>query len=229
LNSSFPISSGTADTGVSSGNAGDRQPADPILSAIIHVVFVVSGMAALLYQLIWQRALLVLYGSNTESVAMIVSAFLVGLGFGGLAGGPISRRKSVPLVLAFSIVELLIGLYGLFSLRLFSLVGERSLSAGTLETGMLAFALVFIPTVLMGATLPLLVAYRVNAIGHVGRSVSGLYFVNTLGASMGAILAPVIFLRHFGLSGSVRWAAILNLLTAAAMLWAWLRRGQKSR
>jgi predicted membrane-bound spermidine synthase len=229
LNSSSPISSGIAAGGASSRDAGERHAADSILSVVIHVVFVVSGMAALLYQLIWQRALLVLYGSNTESVAMIVSAFLVGLGFGGLIGGAISRRKSMPLVLAFSIVELLIGLYGLFSLRLFSWVGERTLSAGTLETGILAFALVLIPTVLMGATLPLLVAYRVNAIGHVGRSVSWLYFVNTVGASLGAILAPVIFLRHFGLSGSVRCAAILNLLTAAAMLWAWLWGGRKSR
>ena len=200
--------------------------ADPVLSLVIHGVFIVSGMAALLYQMIWQRSLLVLYGSNTESVAMIVAAFLVGLGIGGLAGGVISQRKGVHLVLAFSLVELLIGCYGLGSLRLFHWVGEFTLHAGTLETGLLAFALVFVPTVLMGATLPLLVAYRVGAIGHVGRSVSWLYFVNTLGAGLGAFLAPTVFLRHFGLSGSVKAAALLNLISASCILgfWLWRRR-----
>lgn len=59
---------------------------------VIHGVFVVSGMTALLYQLIWQRSLLVLYGSHTESVAMVVAAFLVGLGCGGLVGGILSRQ-----------------------------------------------------------------------------------------------------------------------------------------
>ena len=158
-----------------------------IISAVLHVVFVLSGIAALLYQLIWQRSLLVLYGSNTESVAMIVSAFLVGLGIGSLAGGLVSRRRGVQLVLIFSTAELLIGCYGLLSLDLFHWVGDITLRAGTLETGILAFALLLVPTTLMGATLPLLVAFRVHVAGHVGRSVSWLYFVNTLGASIGAL------------------------------------------
>jgi predicted membrane-bound spermidine synthase len=200
--------------------------ADRLLSFIVHAVFILSGMAALLYQLIWQRSLLVLYGSNTESVTMIVSAFLVGLGFGSLAGGALSQRKGVNLVAAFSLIELLIGLYGFGSLRLFHWVGDLTLSAGTIETGVLAFALVLVPTTLMGATLPLLVTYRVQAIGHVGRSVSWLYFVNTLGAGIGAFLAPTVFLRHLGLSGSVRAAALLNLLSASSIFgfWLWRRR-----
>ena len=203
--------------------------ADPLLSFVVHGVFIVSGVAALLYQLIWQRSLLVLYGSNTESVAMIVSAFLVGLGFGSLAGGAISQRKGINLVAAFSIIELLIGLYGLVSLRLFRWVGDLTLRAGTLETGVFAFALVLVPTVLMGATLPLLVTYRVQAIRHVGRSVSWLYFVNTLGGGIGAFLAPTIFLRHLGLSGSVKSAALLNLLSASSIFGFWLwRSGKKS-
>jgi predicted membrane-bound spermidine synthase len=200
---------------------------DPLLSFVLHGVFILSGLAALLYQLIWQRSLLVLYGSNTESVAMIVSAFLVGLGFGSLAGGALSARPGVNLVVAFSVIELLIGLYGLVSLRLFHWVGELTLRAGTLETGVLAFALVLIPTMLMGSTLPLLVTYRVRTIGHVGRSVSWLYCVNTLGAAIGAFLAPTLFLRYFGLRGSAQAAALLNLISAASILGFWFWRGRK--
>jgi len=195
--------------------------ADSVLSAVTHGVFIVSGMAALLYQMIWQRSLLVLYGSNTESVAMVVAAFLVGLGCGGLVGGILSRQKTIPLVAAFAILEVLIGSYGLVSLRLFHWVGDLTLNAGILETGLLAFGLVLFPTVMMGATLPLLVTYRVKAIGHVGRSVSWLYFVNTLGAALGAFLAPTVFLRHLGLAGSVEAAALLNLFSASAMFGCW--------
>jgi predicted membrane-bound spermidine synthase len=201
---------------------------DPLLSFVLHAVFILSGIAALLYQLIWQRSLLVMYGSNTESVAMIVSAFLVGLGLGSLIGGVISQRRGVPLVLLFSAAELLIGCYGVVSLRIFGWVGEYTLHAGTFATGVLAFSLVAIPTSLMGATLPLLVAYRVQAIGDVGRSVSWLYFANTLGASAGAFLAPFIFLRHFGLAGSSRAAAVFNVTSAVTMVLFWLWRRKKS-
>ena len=60
---------------------------------VVFVVFVLSGISALLYQMIWQRALLTLYGSNVESVAMVVTAFMVGLGIGNvlLATGLIRR------------------------------------------------------------------------------------------------------------------------------------------
>lgn len=217
-----PVSSNSPGQPVAAGSACEP---DPLLSFVLHAVFILSGLAALLYQMIWQRALLILYGSNTESVAMIVSAFLVGLGVGALAGGAVSERPGAPLVLMFSAAELLIGAYGLISLRLFHWVGEFTLHAGTLETGVLAFTLVFVPTSLMGATLPLLVAFRVQTIGHVGRSVSWLYFVNTLGAGAGAFLAPLVFLRHFGMSGSIQAAALLNLTAASSILVLWqLRR-----
>jgi len=191
---------------------------DRVVVIVVHLVFVVSGVSALLYQLVWQRSLLLLYGSNTESVAMVVSAFLIGLGLGSIAGGAISKIERAPLVLLFSGIELGIGLYGIFSLQLFHWVGEYTLTAGTLETGLLAFALVLVPTLLMGATLPLLVAYRVNTSGHVGRSVSWLYFVNTLGAGLGAFAAAVVFFSAFGLSGTVRLAAVLNVFSALSIL-----------
>lgn len=79
---------------------------------------------------------------------------------------------------------------------------------------------------MMGATLPLLVTYRVAAIGHVGRSVSWLYFVNTLGAVLGAFLAPTVFLRHYGLAASAQVAALLKLFSASAILGSWWWRGQ---
>ncbi len=200
-------------------------PAPPsVPSLVLFAVFTVSGVSALLYQLVWQRALLTIYGSNVESVAMVVTAFMLGLGLGSLAGGQISHRGSLPLVLLFSLAELGIGLYGLFSLKLFHLVGDLTLGVGSLMTGLLAFALIFIPTLLMGATLPLLVAHQVRETGAVGRSVSWLYFVNTLGAGLGAFLAAFWFLGQFGQSGSVKLAALLNAVASLTILAVWISR-----
>ena len=207
---------------VSPAHPGRDHPSVP--NAVLFGVFTVSGVSALLYQLVWQRALLTIYGSNVESVAMVVTAFMLGLGLGSLAGGEISKRKGLPLVLLFSLAELGIGLYGVFSLHLFHFVGDLTLGAGSLMTGILAFALIFVPTLLMGATLPLLVAHQVRETGSVGRSVSWLYFVNTLGAGIGAFLAAFMFLGSFGQSGSVRLAAALNATAALTILGVWLFR-----
>src|SRR5262252_2519141 len=58
----------------------------------LYLFFFVSGFPALLYQIVWQRALFTLYGVNIESVTMVVTAFMVGLGLGSLLGGVVSRR-----------------------------------------------------------------------------------------------------------------------------------------
>ncbi len=202
--------------------SGNLAAGEALFSVALHGIFMLSGISALLYEIIWQRALMLIYGTNTESVAMVVSAFLVGLGLGSLAGGALSKRPGIQIVGLFSGAELVIGLYGLTSLQLFQWVGQRTAMAGTLATGLLAFGLVLVPTLLMGATLPLLVACRVRDTASVGRSVSWLYGANTLGAALGALLGTFVVLGHFGLAGATRCAAGLNLtvaLVALALTW----------
>jgi predicted membrane-bound spermidine synthase len=190
-------------------------------------VFTLSGISALIYQLVWQRALLTIYGSNVESVAMVVAAFMVGLGLGSLAGGALSEKTSLSLVGLFSAAEFGIGIYGLASLHLFHAVGNLTLGAGTLWTGILAFLLIFLPTLLMGATLPLLVTQLVRETQHVGKSVSWLYAVNTLGAALGAFPVAIILLGLLGQTGAVRCAACVNGLVALIVLGV-ARRGKNS-
>jgi len=198
-------------------------------ASILHGVFILSGISALIYQLVWQRALLTIYGSNVESVAMVVASFLAGLGIGSIAGGWISKSTRAPLVLLFGLAELGVGAYGLVSLKLFDAVGAMtSAQAHGLTTGALVFLLVFLPTLLMGATLPLLVAHQVRDTAHVGQSVSRLYFVNTLGAALGAFIAAHWLLGSFGMSGTVRVAASLNALAAFIVLIAMRKAPQAS-
>ena len=191
-------------------------------------VFVLSGFSALLYQMAWQRALMTIYGSHMESVAMVSSAFLTGLGLGSLLGGHLSSRPGFPLVPAFAVAELGVAVYGISSLYLFDLVGAATaVGSSNWLIGLMAFALIFVPTMLMGATLPLLVEFFVRETGRVGASVSLLYGVNTVGGAIGAVVAVMAVLGSFGLQGSVTLAASLNLAVVVLIsVTSWrVRRG----
>jgi spermidine synthase len=183
---------------------------------VLQAIFFVSGFAALLYQVVWQRALYAIYGINIESVSVVVTAFMLGLGIGSFVGGSLSKRPGFPSILVFSVVELFIGLFGFVSLGLFRLVGGATLQAPPIGTALATFLLVLLPTMLMGGTLPLLVAHRVKVSGNVGRSVGSLYFVNTLGSAVASVAAPLVMMGALGQSATVRVAAALNLLVSVS-------------
>ena len=72
-------------------------------------IFLVSGFAALLYQIVWQRALFAIYGINIEAVTVVVTAFMVGLGVGSLAGGALSRHPRWPALVAWAVILVVAG------------------------------------------------------------------------------------------------------------------------
>jgi len=121
-------------------------------------------------------------------------------------------------VAAFGVFELAIGIFGFFSLSLFSVVGQYTLGASTGETFAITFMLVLLPTMLMGATLPLLVVYLVRVYRHVGRSVGVLYFVNTLGSAVACFAAAIWLFGMLGKSGTVLIAAVMNFIVGAVAL-----------
>src|SRR5205823_2902942 len=133
-----------------------------------HLLFFVSGFPALIYQIVWQRALFSIYGTNVASVTIIVTVFMLGLGLGSLGGGRLSARDGLPLLRVFGMIELGIGAFGAVSLNAFHAVASITAGASTAETGVVTFVLLLIPTVLMGCTLPLLVEHFVRRTGNVG-------------------------------------------------------------
>src|SRR6185503_17869994 len=120
----------------------------------------------------------------------------------------------------FGILELAIGLFGFVSLPFFRWLASWTSTATGFGVGLAATAAVVFPTLLMGATLPLLVAHRVRESRNVGRSVGELYFVNTFGSAAGALLAAVVLLGVLGQHRSVMVAAVLNLVVSALVLGA---------
>ena len=122
---------------------------------------------------------------------------------------------------------MLAGVLKAVSLGLFEKVGESTGMVSGLATGLACFSLVLVPTLLMGSTLPLLVTYYVNASKNVGYSVSMLYFVNTLGAGIGAFLAAFVVLGALGLTKSVYLAVALNILAGVVILYFW-KKGRRA-
>ncbi len=198
------------------------------MRAWIYAVFLLSGFAALLYQIVWQRALYAIYGINIESVTMVVTAFMLGLGVGSVAGGIVSKDPKRPALLLFSLVELGIGAFGLVSLQVFHAIGEITLGMTAFATFVVTFLLVLLPTLLMGSTLPLLVSYLVRTQKNVGKSVGSLYFVNTLGSAFASAAAVLFVMKSAGLQGTVRAAACLNLTVSFLAYVAHRRTGAAS-
>lgn len=192
--------------------SGEPARVEPASRAMpwIYTLFFVSGCPALIYQIVWQRSLFAIYGINVESVTIVVTAFMLGLGIGSLIGGTISKVERLPALPMFGCVELCIGAYGLLSLRMFHLVGEYTAGAPLLQVALLTFAMVLLPTILMGGTLPFLVAHFVRVSRNVGASVGMLYFVNTLGSAFACMLCARFLMRVMGESGAVAVAAALN-------------------
>jgi spermidine synthase len=194
---------------------GVRTKGNRAQSALIAALFFCSGFPALIYQIVWQRALFSIYGVNVQSVAVVVSAFMLGLGIGSLAGGRLSEKFPQRGILIFGICELGIAGFGLISLRLFHWAAGFTSGSGLGTTILFSFLLLILPTMLMGATLPLLVEQLVRSSRNVGYSVATLYFVNTLGSAVACYVCAQVLLRDFGQSGSVTLAACINTVVGA--------------
>src|SRR5437667_8242287 len=138
-------------------------------------LFILSGFAALIYQIVWQRALFTAFGVNIESITIVVAVFMFGLGVGSLVGGRLAQRWPNRLPQLFLLSELAIGGFGLVSLPLIKAVSEWTLHGSLFVIAITTYALLCIPTIFMGATLPILAAYLHQKNKNVGKTVSTLY------------------------------------------------------
>lgn len=197
------------------------------LDASLSVSFFMSGCCALIYQLAWQRLLYGVIGVDTDSVTIIVSVFMLGIGLGGALGGwlaDVAPRHRLRIYIA---VELGIAVYGAMSVWIFPALDDWVLRQGWVESrswsAALSFAVLCVPTVLMGMTLPILTLAFNERRENIGVSVGTLYFVNTLGAAMGAMLVPFVLLPIMALDRVIALAVCGNVLVAA---FAWMASRQ---
>jgi spermidine synthase len=169
------------------------------------VLFFLSGGAALVYQVAWQRLLAFASGMGIYSVAVIVAAFMAGLGIGSHVAGSwstsLSRRAALRY---FAFVELALAGFAALSCTLYYdiLYLRAPWLYASLPRAAAGHLLALVPpTFLMGMSLPLIVRALTRGGPGASRTIGILYAANVLGAATGALLTPWVLIRQFGVRG----------------------------
>jgi spermidine synthase len=208
------------------GNEPEKAPAIlPVAREIRYagMMFVISGFAALVYQVVFSKALALTFGSQATATYTVLAVYMGGMALGAWLGGWLAARRSDPLKL-YGWCELGIGAYCLTTPLVFMAIQSLYVSAAsgatpdaamlTIFRVVLGAAALLVPTVLMGATLPVLARYCDLRASPLGISVAWLYAANTIGAAAGALLAGYVIIPALGVLKTTLAAAALNLAVA---------------
>lgn len=190
--------------------------------------FFLSGAAGLIYQVAWAKALGLIFGHTVYATAVVLAVFMAGLASGSVHLGRRAKDHTNPVAL-YGRIELLIAATGALSLAGLAAVRSLYVIVHPVVSGaqipLIALRLLgvtmvlFIPTFLMGATLPILVHSFVSSSSNLGAGVSQLYWVNTLGAVAGTLIAGFILIPTWGLRVAICCGATLNGLAGLVAFW----------
>ena len=192
-------------------------------------LLLLSGAIALVYEIVWTRQMALLIGASTPAVSIVLAVFMAGLATGARVLGGMSDRSAAPLRL-YAILEAGVGAYALALPQILRLAtplyvraaqalqGEPlALGAARLAAGV---ALLGLPTVLMGGTLPAMLKAVARRPDGLGMDLGALYSANLLGGAAGSLAAAFVLVRALGIHGTVALAALGNLLIAlGALFW----------
>jgi spermidine synthase len=194
---------------------------------VILLCFFASGMSGLVYQVIWVRELVLVFGATTFAVSTVLTAFMGGLALGSYYFGRRSETVARPLRL-YGLLEIGIGVYGLAVPLIFatlplvyhSLLGRLQLPFFSLSIVRFVFAtlVLIVPTALMGATLPVLASFYSRDAARIGLRVGSLYALNTFGAVLGAGATGFLLIPTLGMNFATTTAASINILLGVVAL-----------
>jgi spermidine synthase len=191
-------------------------------SLVVLFCFFFSGLAGLIYQILWLRMIDKVIGSAPFAVAIVLSVFMGGLALGSwLAGKYIDRIASKKNLLSlYGKAELAIGIYGLLLPFLILIAKPAYILAYNslfdhfwlyrLFTFSGCALLLLVPTTLMGITLPVLCRFYVEDLGHIGARTGRLYGINTIGGAAGAVLCGFFLIAGLGIWGALAVAVGIN-------------------
>ena len=205
--------------------------------SLILIAFGFSGMAALSYEVLWTRVLILILDNTIYAFSTILFTFLLGIAGGSLIYSKISNftthsRKcpEISNITLFALFQILIGLMGFMSLLLFAnhnllsswlntFITWVSQFAGIgywrgkmLATFLMTFLIMIIPTMLMGASFPAVSTIYLKNLKGIGKGIGGIYLVNTIGAIIGSFSAGFILLPIVGIQKSIIFTGAIPLL-----------------
>jgi spermidine synthase len=213
---------------VAAGEAGETAAVDVAdqsparLFALVLLLFVGSGCAALIYEIVWFQLLQLVLGSSAVSIGVLLGTFMGGMCLGSLGVARIMKRSHHPLRV-YAVLELLVGVSGLLMLVAMPLVRSAYTAVAghgmpeLLLRGLFAAICLLPPTIMMGATLPAIARWVETS----PRGVSWLgwfYGGNTLGAVIGCVLSGFYLLRVHDMPFATYVAVALNVAVAVGAL-----------
>ncbi|MBK7469740.1 MAG: fused MFS/spermidine synthase [Betaproteobacteria bacterium] len=194
---------------------------------VLFALFALSGFCGLIYESIWAYYLKLFVGHAAYAQTVVLVVFIGGMAIGAWAAGRAAARTPNPL-LAYAIVEAIVGLFALAFQWLFttttdwayaSLLPALCSADGICAPQWLLAGLLILPqSILLGTTFPLMSAGILRAFPQApGRTLSMLYFTNSLGAVFGVLASTFVLIPAFGLPGTTRFAGLMNLALAAVV------------
>jgi len=203
------------------GSPASLPATDWWLPAVL-LLFVGSGAAALIYEIVWFQLLELVIGSSAVSIGVLLGTFMGGMCLGSLLLPRVVPARHHPLRV-YALLELGIGIIGLLVLLLMPLVGRVYIAwggyglSGFLLRGLVAGVCLLPPTLLMGATLPAVARW----VETTPRGVSWLGFFyggNIAGAVFGSLLAGFYLLRVYDTTRATLAAVAINAAVTVAGL-----------
>lgn len=191
---------------------------------IILIAFILSGTAALIYQVAWVRPLEFIFGSTIYTVSIIFAVFMIGLAVGSyVVSKYVDRISNLPQT--YALIELGIGLYGVSLLFIFNFIPDfyrliypfyENFYLFQFLQFLVVFIFLLIPTSLMGATFPLIAKFYSDE--RIGKGIGEIYSANNLGAIIGSFCTGFILVPLFGIKSAIIFAGMLNLFIAFLIL-----------
>ena len=193
-------------------------------------LFAASGCSSLVFEILWQRKMMLVFGASATAITAILTAFFCGIALGSVLGGRLLQRASGQRAALrfYAIAEAWIGTWALavpYLLQVSDILSQRLLG-GTDAVGMssltarfaLAVFVVLPATTGMGATIPVMTRLLHVSKAGMGRAVGIAYGVNAGGAVAGCLLCGFVLPQAFGIDGALMAAVSLNALVVAGTL-----------
>ena len=191
------------------------------------IIFGLSGMAALIYEIIWIRPLSLVFGSTVYAVSTIISSFILGLAIGSWLAGKYTDRMKNPLKF-FAMLQIGIGIFGISLLPIFGFLPNAYLELYHLTFPniflfqiiqiLLSMGMITIPATMMGTTLPLMIKVYSKDFSSIGSDVGKLDASNSMGAVFGTLAAGFLMLPLLGITTSILVTALINFSIGIVLL-----------
>lgn len=193
---------------------------------IILLIFVLSGAAGLIDEIVWSRQLVLVFGNTTQAVSAILTGFFGGMAIGAFVGGRVADRVRSPLRL-YGLLEIVLAGVVIATPVTFRLIHEvyrgiyPSLESAPQALALLRMGLAVLAlapaTILMGATLPTLTRFLTRE-GQLSAAFGRLYAANTTGAIIGTLVAGLVLIELLGLSGALAVGAVCSAIAGVVAL-----------